>query len=172
MLVCAIMCLVGGIRTWSSEVPDGPPAELARFAWMVGDWETTATYKITADAGDFEAKSIESVRWSTNKQFLISDEEGSMPDGWHAKLIVTSWDAKRHRYKMVDIDLAGEITELSLLIDKEVVDIVYYLKRDEHYIRVEDKVTHLSDTRYKSQASCTDEDKTWICYDAVSEKKK
>jgi len=171
MLVYTIVCCVASIRAWSAERPDGPPRELERLAWLVGAWETTATYKLTADGDAFEATSIEDVRWSTNRQFLISDQEGSMPDGWHAKLIVTGWEAKKHRFKMVDIDLTGEVTELSLSIDNETMDIVYYLRRGERYIRVEEKITQLSNTRYKAQASCTEEDKTWMCYDAVWEKR-
>jgi Protein of unknown function (DUF1579) len=166
-LVCALGFCVADVPTWADERPSGPPPELERLAWLVGTWETRAHYKLTTDADTFEADSIEDVRWANNQQFLISEQEGRMPDGWHAKLVVTGWESQKHRYKMVDIDLSGAVTEISLSMDNATMDILYYLKRGERYIRLEERITQVSDTAYKAQATCSEEEKTWICYDAV-----
>jgi hypothetical protein len=60
-LYLGLVCLIAGIRVTSSgeERPDGPPPELGRFAWMIGVWETTATYRFLPDLPTLELQSTE-----------------------------------------------------------------------------------------------------------------
>ena len=172
---CFILtCIIVSAR-WQALMgqAQGPPrAELERFAWMVGDWDTAATYWFAPEAPSLKAQSTEKVRWALNHQFLITEQEGLMPHGWHGKLIITGWDEKGHNYKMVDVDSSGVITELSMTMDHEVRTIVYYPMLNGRRIRTELRVSHVSDVEYTTRGECTDLDKSWICYDAVSKKKK
>ena len=89
-------CLMLGLslQTSLSESPTKPRSDLARFAWMIGDWDTTATYRFIPEAPSSNAHSTEKVRWAVNQHFIVSEEEGSLPDGWHGKLIITGWNEK------------------------------------------------------------------------------
>jgi uncharacterized protein DUF1579 len=155
---------------WAQGAAD-PPEQLQRFAWMTGDWETVATYRLAPGAPSFEARSTEKVRWAVNNQFLISEEEGIMPDGWHRKLIVTCWHEKEHNYKIIDIDLTGEVTELAATMDGDVETIVYNPFINGHRVHTKLKVIRVSDNEYTMRGECTNVDKTWVCCDAVSKKK-
>jgi hypothetical protein len=165
--------MIGGICVAFSadKRPESPPAELERFAWMIGDWETAATYRFLPDLPTLELQSTETIRWSTNKQFMITEEEGMTPEGWRAKLIVTAWDEKRRAYRMVDVDLTGEVTELSMTMENDVRKIVYYRNLGERRIRSELTVTRLSDVEYRTRGECSDLSKIWICYDSISKKR-
>jgi hypothetical protein len=170
-LIFIFTILGGSVDASYGEAPTGPPPELERFAWMIGDWLTSATYRFTPEAPPSNRQSTETVRWALNRQFLVSEQEGVMPDGWHAKLIITAWDQKGRTYKMIDVDLTGAVTELSMTIDGNTRTIVYYPMLGDHRIRAELKVVRVSDVEYTTRGECTDLDKTWVCYDAVSKKK-
>ena len=71
---------------------------------------------------------------------------------------------------MIDVDLSGAVTELSMTMDGDVRTIVYYPTLKDHRIRTELRVSRISDLEYTTRGVCTDLDKTWICYDAVSKK--
>lgn len=138
---------------------------------MIGDWDTAATYHFAPEAPTSTARSTEKVRWALNKQFIVSEQESSMPYGWRGRLIITIWDQKARRHKMLDIDLTGEVTELSMTVDGDTRTIVYYPMLGDRRIRSELKVIRVLDVEYTTRGECTDLDKTWICYDAVSKKK-
>src|ERR1700720_38943 len=70
-----------------------PPPELQKLASSIGVWEITTKYRFTSDAKVFEANSVETVRWSPNKQFLIADQQGMMPEGWKDQIVITSWNS-------------------------------------------------------------------------------
>ena len=91
--------------------------------------------------------------------------------GVGAKLIATFWDEKRRAYKMVDLDLTGEVTELSMTMENDVRKIVYYRDDAGRRIRTELTVTRLSDVEYHTQGECRDLSKAWICYDSISKKR-
>ena len=169
----ALACTILGasFNTSYSHAPTSPPPELERFAWMIGDWDTAATYRFAPEAPTSNMRSTQTVRWALNKQFLVSEQEGLMPNGWHAKLIITAWNEKVRSYKMIDVDLTGAVTELSMTVDGDTRTIVYHPVLGGRRIRTELKVFHVSDVEYTTRGECSDLDKTWICYDAVSKKR-
>jgi hypothetical protein len=167
-LACTI--LGATVNTSYGQAPTSPPPELERFAWMIGEWHTAATYRFAPEAPPSNTRSTETVRWALNKQFLVSEQEGLMPNGWHTKLIITAWNENVRSYKMIDVDLTGAVTELSMTVDGDIRTIVYYPTLGGHRIRTELKVFHVSDVEYTTRGECSDRDKTWICYEAVSKK--
>ena len=170
-LIMASALLAGGANNVPAQQPAGPPPELERFAWMIGDWDTAATYRFAPEAAISMAQSAETVHWALNRQFLVSEQQGSMPYGWRAKLIITAWNEKARSYKMIDVDVTGVVTELAMTVDGDVRTILYYPELGGRRIRTELKVVRISDVEYTTQGECTDSEKTWICYESVSKKK-
>src|SRR5687768_9579843 len=76
------LCVLAARTSADSDAVEGRPApEIEKIAFTVGVWETTAKYRFTPEATVFESKSVETVQWSPNRQFLISDQRSLMPAG-------------------------------------------------------------------------------------------
>jgi hypothetical protein len=57
-----------------------------------------------------------------------------------------------------------------MTVDGDTRTIVYHPVLGGRRIRTELKVFHVSDVEYTTRGECSDLDKTWICYDAVSKR--
>jgi hypothetical protein len=147
------------------------PAELSRIAWTIGVWDTDTSYRRAREAPTFQAHSVQTVVWSPNRQFILTDERGLMPDGWKNNLIITTWNPVSKDYRLAEIGLTGEIGALSMVIDGDQQSILYYRPFEGRLIRFELKRTRISDTEYIFRCECTDGGTTWVCREGKAKKR-
>ena len=150
----------------------GPPVELQRLAAMIGIWDTKASYRSTPNASIVEGRSIETVRWSTNEHFVISDQHELTPNGWKDTLVITTWNPVKKEYKLINLTAAGEIVEATMMIEGNTRKILFYSPFENRLIRNEVTVEFVSDVEYKFRSECTDQEKTWVFCEGISKKRK
>jgi len=173
-MICLILSLSWAliVETPAEDAPQRPAPELERLAFMVGVWDTTASYRSTPDAPIFEGRSVETVRWSPNKQFLISDQRALTPDGWKNQLVITIWNPVKKEYKLVDLISTGEVVEATMLIEGNIRKILFYSPFEDRFIRNEVTVEWVSDVEYQFRSECTDRERTWVFCEGISKKRK
>jgi hypothetical protein len=171
LLFVATMLASGGNRDDSADAAlSNAPPELARFEWMVGEWQTMATYRFGPELPEIKARSVQRVHWSGNKQFLISEQDSFFPLGRRSKLVITAWDETQRAYRLVDVDPIDGATELSMTVENNVRKIVYERRLSGRQIHTVLIMTQISDDEYTSRAECTDAGKTWVYYESKSKK--
>lgn len=164
--------LMGEAHADDSLRNQAPPPELKRLSATIGIWDTKSLYRFTPDAPPFEGQSVETVRWSANQQFVISDQRGLMPDGWKNKLVITMWNPVKNEYRLVDLSSTGETVELTMRIEGGVRKILYYRPFEGRFIRSELTLENLSDVEIKFRCECTDGERTWTFSEGISKKRK
>jgi Protein of unknown function (DUF1579) len=160
-------------ETPTQDVPrdEGPPPELQHFNGTIGIWDTTTKYRFAPEMPIFESRSVETVRWGANKQFLISEQHGLMPDGWINALGIITWIPRNREYKVVELYQTGEVLERTMEIEGNLRKVIYYRRLEGRLIRSELTGEEVSDTEYKFHCECTDEGKTWRFSEGVSRKR-
>ena len=170
--VALSMCVLAVRASADTDTVEGrPPPEIAKIAFTVGVWDTTVKYRFTPDAPVFNGKSVETVQWSTNRQFLISDQRSFMPTGWMNKLVITTWDPAKKEYKLVDVMPDGEVTEVTMTVDGNRRSMLYYRPFEGRLIRTEIIAEYGSQTEYTFRCECTDQGKTWFFCEGTSRKR-
>ncbi len=154
-----------------TSAPIEVPPELQRLAFEVGVWDTKAKYTVTPDAKTFESRSTETVHWSSDRQFLISEIRGLMPDGWKSKLLITTWSPVEKIYKMTDVSPSGEVAEWTMTVEGNTHTILHYRPVNGRLVRTELKADYTSLAAYNFRCECTDEGKTWTCCEGSSNKR-
>ena len=149
-----------------------PAPEIQKIAATVGVWDTTAKYRFTPDAPVFESKSVETVRLSSNRQFLISDERASMPTGWMNQLVITTWDPAKKKYRLVTVMPGGKTSEIEMAVEGSHRSLLYYAQIEGRPVRAEMIVDYSSQTEYKFREERTDQDKVWIYCEGTSRKRR
>jgi hypothetical protein len=147
------------------------PAELRRLAWTIGVWDTTATCKSGPDAPAVKARSIETVRWSANGQFLISDQLALLPVRKNQVVVTTCNPAKRE-YDLTEIHADGEVVKLTMVIEHDVEKFLCYCPMGDRLVRIELVLQRISSVEYKFYSDCTDQGKTWRFCEGTSKKRK
>lgn len=150
---------------------DSPPLELKRFASTVGIWDTITRSKDSPDAPPSERRSVETVRWSANHQFLITDQSGLTPSGRKNRLVITTWNASDREYKLIEVSPIGKTVEMTMLVDGNIRHVLSYRPLDGRLIRTELTVEIVSASESKFRWECTDEGNTWICGEGTSRKR-
>ena len=148
-----------------------PPPELERLSSTVGVWETTTLYRPSPDASPLERRSVETIQWSPNHQFLITDQLGATPAGTTNRMLITTWSSAARKYKVVEIGPIGGIVEMTMLIEGKIQKILGYRPFEDRLIRVELTVESVSTSESKFRWECTNEAKTWICGEGISRKR-
>lgn len=149
----------------------GTPPELKRLADMIGIWDTAASYRPTPDAPAFEGRSVETTRWSANRQFLITDQLGLTRTGWEDRLLIISWDPVKKEYKLIEVNPAGENIEMTMEVKGKVQKILSYRPFEGRLIRTELTVETVSPFESKFRWECTDQGKTWLFGEGISKKR-
>jgi len=170
----ALICIgisLGSDALAESKPNNAPDTGLERFSWMIGTWKTSTRYNLGTAIPPFESKSNEYIRWGARKEFIVTEEEGAMPDGWHAKIIVTSWNAAEGTYKVVDVDASGAVTQISMTVEGDVVIRTYQAAWGRRNVTIELRTTKVSDIEYTTRGQCRDSTEVWTCYEAISRKK-
>ena len=131
-----IVLLSGAIFAKDAPQTEGPPAELQRLAWTIGVWDTTATCKSAPDAPAVEARSIETVRWSANRQFLISDQLELLPVKKN-QVVITTWNPAKRQYDLTEIHADGEVVKATMVIEHDVEKFLCYYPIGDRSVRIE-----------------------------------
>ena len=155
----------------SDAVIDRAAPEIEKIAFTVGVWDTTTKYRFTPDAPVLESTSVETVQWSPNRQFLISDQRGLMPAGPMNQLVITTWDPARKEYRLVVVMPDGKTTEAGMTVDGNHRSILRYSQVDDRLVRAEMTYDYSSQTEYTFREERTDKGKTWVFCEGVSRKR-
>jgi hypothetical protein len=156
----------------SAAADQSPPPELKRLSSVVGVWDITASYRASPDAPPFNGRGLETIAWSPNSQFLISDEHILSPDGWKNELVITAWNRVKKEYRLLHVTTAGEVLEASMVVQGNTRTFLFYSPFEGRLVRNEMTVELVSDTEYRFRSVCTDREKTWIFCEGVGKKRK
>src|SRR5262245_9118969 len=166
-----IVLLSGVIFAKDAPQTDGAPAELRRLAWTIGVWDTTATCKGAPDAPAAKARITETVRWSANRQFLISDQVEVMPVRKN-QVVITTWNPAKREYDLTEIHADGEVVKLTMVIEDDVEKFLCYYPVADRLVRIELVLQRISSVEYKFYSDCTDQGKTWRFCEGTAKKRK
>ena len=166
------LCVLAARAVADSDAVDGAPApEIEKIAFTVGVWDTTAKYRFTPEATVFESKSVETVQWSPNRQFLISDQRSLMPAGPMNQLVITTWNSASKEYRLVAVMQDGQVTETGMTVEGNHRSALYYPRVDGRLVRAEMIYDYSSHTEYTFREERTDQGKTWIYCEGTSRKR-
>ena len=165
-----IVLLSGVIFAKDAPQTERAPAELRRLAWTVGVWDTTAACKSAPDAAEVKAGSIETVRWSANGQFLISDQLGLLPVRKN-QVVITTWNPAKREYDLTEIHADGEVVKLTMVIENDVEKFLCYCPMGGRLVRIELVLERISPVEYRFYSDCTDQGKTWRFCEGTSKKR-
>ncbi|MGH7982662.1 MAG: hypothetical protein ACREFF_05885 [Candidatus Udaeobacter sp.] len=149
---------------------EGAPAELQLLAWTTGVWDTTATCKSAPDAPAVKARSIETVRWSANRQFPISDQLELLPVRKN-QVVVTTWNLAKREYDLTEIHADGEVVKATMGIEHNVEKFLCYYPHGGRLVRIELVLQRISSVEYRFYSDCTDQGKTWRFCEGTSKKR-
>lgn len=172
ILVALGLCVLAARTSADSDaVESGPAPEIEKIAFTVGVWETTAKYRFTPEASVFESKSVETVQWSPNRQFLISDQRSWMPSGSMNQLVITTWDPARKEYRLVVVMPDGKVTEGGMTVEGDHSSVLYYPRVEGRLVRAEIMYDYSSHSEYTFREERTDQGKTWVFCEGTSRKR-
>ncbi|CAA9217765.1 MAG: hypothetical protein AVDCRST_MAG42-348 [uncultured Chthoniobacterales bacterium] len=149
-----------------------PPPELERFASMIGVWDTVTSYRFSPDAAIYEERSVETIQWSVNRQFMISDQLAERAEQPNNKLVITSWDSTNKEYKMVDLSPTGEVVNLSITFDGDIRRILYYPRVAGRLVRAELTIETTSPAESRFRCDFMDQGETWRFAEGISKKRR
>lgn len=171
-LVSAIIYLLARVVAQNTTPPSHRPAELERLAFTLGTWDTRATCRLKPQSEPFEGKSVETIQWSPNGQFLISDQWGSFPQGWANKMVITTWDPKKQEYKLIDVTHGGPTYTMSMSFNGKTSHISGEFNDGGHLKQTWLSIDYLSDTEYKFRCeSSIDHGPKWLFSEGTSTKR-
>lgn len=155
-----------GAPTYDQTAP-----QLEELDHMTGVWDTRTSYKGAPDGTVLTEETSETVYWSPNRRFLIS-EQRAVNESSKCKLVITVWDPNTRAYKMVDISSAGEVTELSMVIEGNTKRIRYNPRIGGRLFRAQLAIEAISAVEYKFFGQFFDGEKTWIFCEGTSKKRR
>jgi len=163
---------LGAAATAEAGPTPTPSPELQRLASSVGVWNTTQKYWSTPGAAVFESSGTERVRWSEDRQYLISEQSGLTPTGWTSRVTITSWNPADRQIHVIEVSPGGSILDLILWFEGDVVKVLGYRRFGDRLIRAEFTTEHISAGEFRFYTDCTDQEKRWVCTDGVSKRAK
>ncbi len=114
--------------------------------------------------------SYESVCWSANRQFLLSDQIGSTADGIDNQLVISLWDRQRKIYRLIRLRSSGQTTDAVMTVDGPHNSIVSYREVSGRIARCEESIVWLSKEEYQFRTECLDGEDRWTYVEGKSRK--
>lgn len=152
-------------------IPTGRPSVLDKLEGRVGVWDIDARVWSSPDAKEFKGKGIETVQWSPNRQFLISDQWKLLPVGWLPKLVITSWDPVKNEYRLTNV-LPNATYTTTMSVDSQTGTVVSESKDGGHITRTWTTVEHVSPTETRERCECSvDGGPKWLFSETTSIKR-
>jgi hypothetical protein len=171
--VSAMVCIAHGqSAAGEPKAAATPVPELQKLAPSIGLWKTTQRSRSATDASVFESTSTENVRWSEDKQYVISEQCGLTLSGWTSRILVTSWNPADRQIHVVEVSQGGATIDLTLWFEGDVQKVLGHRRFGERLVRTELTVEHTSPDEYKFRVDCLDSDKAWVCSEGVSQRVK
>jgi Protein of unknown function (DUF1579) len=172
-LAGAILCALLYHASGGEAPPDEtPPPELQKLGTAVGLWKTTTQSRFSPDGTVVESTSIENVRWSDSRQFLVTEQRGSTPDGWISRICITSWNAADRQIHVIEVSPGGSITDSTLWFEGSIEKVLGYRRLQGRLFRTELTVEHTSPDEFTFHYDCLDQEKSWVCCEGKSRRSK
>ncbi|SRR6266496_2540781 len=172
LLALKLIVLLNGVTFAKDEPPtEGAPVELLPLAWTVGVWDTTAICRVAPDAPAVKTRSVETVRWSANRQFLISDQLDLVPIRKN-QIVVTTWNPAKREYDLTQIHANGEVVKLTMLIEDRLEKFLCCCPIGGRLVQIELILQRISSVEYRFYSDCTEQGTTWRLCEGTSKKRK
>lgn len=169
--VLALVFLGSGILTAEPPQPVTRPAALDQLESAVGVWDSEATCRFSPEGEQFQSKSTRVVKWSANRQFLISDEWLSMPGGWLPKVVITTWDPVKKEFKMINV-LSNTSYVNTMTIEGKFARVWGEFNDGKRVIQMWASVEQISDSETKFRCECSVENgPRWLFSEGTSRKR-
>src|SRR5205807_8782111 len=137
----------------------------------IGVWDSESTCYFTPDGKEFKSRGTRTVRWSANRQFLISDEWLLMPEGWLPKIVITTWDPVKKEYRVVNV-LPNATYVNTMTIEGNTAKVWGEFNDSTRAMRVWASIEQVSPTESKFHCECSvNNGPKWLFSEGISRKR-